>query len=129
MIDTNKRQERFKQKEKVRKRMRVEIDPNNYEFIPAKKPIDYYDNDVPQRVAIYVRVSTDDIRQTTSYELQKIYYEDFVNHHPNWTLVKIYADAADIIGLNQNPTQKGADLVLIFYFSARFEVITARIIT
>ena len=92
MIDTNKRQERFKQKEKVRKRMRVEIDPNNYEFIPAKKPIDYYDNDVPQRVAIYVRVSTDDIRQTTSYELQKIYYEDFVNHHPNWTLVKIYAD-------------------------------------
>ena len=92
MIDDEKRQERKRQKEKVRRRMRVEIDPNNYEFIPAKKPIDYYDNDVPQRVAIYVRVSTDDIRQTTSYELQKKYYEDFVNHHPNWTLVRIYAD-------------------------------------
>ena len=62
MIDDEKRQERKRQKEKVRRRMRVEIDTNNYEFIPAKKPIDYYDNDVPQRVAIYVRVSTDDIR-------------------------------------------------------------------
>jgi DNA invertase Pin-like site-specific DNA recombinase len=72
--------------------MRVEIDPDNYEFIPAKKPTDYYDNDVHQRVAIYVRVSTDDVRQTTSFELQKKYYEDFVVRHPNWTLVKIYAD-------------------------------------
>ena len=92
MIDTQKRQEKSREKERVRKRMRVEIDPDNYEFIPAKKPIDYYDNDLPQRVAIYVRVSTDDIRQTTSYELQKKYYEDFVYHHPNWSLVKIYAD-------------------------------------
>ena len=92
MIDTKKKQEKKQEKEKVRKRMRVEIDPENYEYIPAKKPIDYYDNDVPQRVAIYVRVSTDDIRQTTSYELQKKYYEDFVRRHPNWTLVKIYAD-------------------------------------
>lgn len=72
--------------------MRVEIDPDNYEFFPAKKQTDYYDNDVHQRVAIYVRVSTDDVRQTTSFELQKKYYEDFVEKHPNWTLVKIYAD-------------------------------------
>ncbi len=92
MIDTKRKQEKKQEKEKVRKRMRVEIDPEHYEYIPAKKPIDYYDNDVPQRVAIYVRVSTDDIRQTTSYELQKKYYEDFVRRHPNWTLVKIYAD-------------------------------------
>ena len=92
MIDTKKRQEKNQEKEKVRRRMRVEIDPENYEYIPAKKPIDYYDNEVPQRVAIYVRVSTDDVRQTTSYELQKKYYEDFVRRHPNWSLVKIYAD-------------------------------------
>lgn len=57
-----------------------------------KKQADYYDNDVNQRVAIYVRVSTDDVRQTTSYELQKKYYEEFVTRHPNWTLVNIYAD-------------------------------------
>lgn len=39
-----------------------------------------------------VRVSTADIHQTTSYELQKKYYEDYVVRHPNWTLEKIYAD-------------------------------------
>ena len=92
MIDTKRRQEKDQEKEKVRRRMRVEIDPDNYEYIPAKKPIAYYDNEIPQRVAIYVRVSTDDVRQTTSYELQKKYYEDFVRRHPNWSLVKIYAD-------------------------------------
>ena len=92
MIDTTKKDAKEREKEKVRRRMRTTVDPNNYEYIPAKKPIDYYDNEIEQRVAIYVRVSTDDIRQTTSYELQKKYYEDFVNRHPNWTLVNIYAD-------------------------------------
>ena len=92
MIDVQKKASKAEQKEKVRRRMRANVDPDNYEYIPAKKQTDYYDNDVPQRVGIYVRVSTDDIRQTTSYELQKKYYEDFVNRHPNWTLVDIYAD-------------------------------------
>ena len=92
MIDVRKKQQRSWEKEKVRKRMRVEVDPDNYLYIPAKKPIDFYDTELPQRIAIYVRVSTDDIRQTTSYELQQKYYEDYVSHHANWTLVKIYAD-------------------------------------
>lgn len=92
MVEEEKRLLKQLAKEKVRKRMRVEIDQNNYEYIPAKKPIDFYDNEVPQRVAVYVRVSTDDIRQTTSYELQQKYYEDYVRNHSNWTLVKIYAD-------------------------------------
>lgn len=92
MIDNEKRRNRLLQKEKVRRRVQVQIDPDNYEFFPAKKQTDYYDNDVPQRVGIYVRVSTDNVQQTTSYELQKKYYEDFVVRHPNWTLVEIYAD-------------------------------------
>lgn len=92
MIDTNKRAEKERLKERTRRRMHVEIDPENYEYIPEIKPVDYYDDDTPQRVAIYVRVSTDDVRQTTSFELQKQYYEEFVVKHPNWTLVKIYAD-------------------------------------
>lgn len=45
-----------------------------------------------KRVAVYVRVSTDDPRQTTSFEIQKNYYEDLVQKHENWTLVDIYAD-------------------------------------
>lgn len=92
MRDTETKRRKEQQKQKVKKRYNVTIDPENYLFIPAKKQTDYYDNDVNQRVAIYVRVSTDDVRQTTSYELQKKYYEEFVTRHPNWTLVKIYAD-------------------------------------
>ena len=92
MIDSEKRKQKQEQKERTIRRMHAKVDPENYEYIPAKKPIDYYDNDVEQRVGIYVRVSTDDIRQTTSYELQKKYYEDFVTRHPNWTLINIYAD-------------------------------------
>lgn len=92
MINFEQRSAKERQKEKVRRRIHVTVDPENYEYIPAKKPVDFYDNETYQRVAVYVRVSTDDIRQTTSYELQQQYYEDFVNKHPNWDLVGIYAD-------------------------------------
>ena len=99
MIDKTKRLEKEQAKAKTKKRIYVEVDPENYDYFPETRQADYYDNDVPQRVAIYVRVSTDDVRQTTSFELQKKYYEDFVIKHPHWPLVKIYADAAVIIGL------------------------------
>ena len=36
---------------------------------------------------------------TGDKELQKKYYEDFVIHHPNWILVKIYADVDTPYGL------------------------------
>ena len=92
MIDEVRQQEKRDVKEKARRRMRVEIDPDNYEYIPEKKPVDYYDIKTHQRVAVYVRVSTDDVRQTTSYELQQKYYAEFVKNHPNWELVDIYPD-------------------------------------
>ena len=84
MIDNERREERERAKDKVRRRVQVSIDEDNYEYYPAKKQIDYYDNDVHQRVAVYARVSTDSVSQTNSFELQKKYYEDFVVHHPNW---------------------------------------------
>ncbi len=43
MIDEESRIKKEAEKAKTRRRMHVEIDPDNYEFIPAKKPIDYYD--------------------------------------------------------------------------------------
>lgn len=82
MIDIKKHRAREQQREKQRKRMHVEIDPDNYIYYPEKKQIDYHDEDINLRIAIYVRVSTDDPMQTTSYELQKKYYEDFVVKHP-----------------------------------------------
>ena len=62
-----------------------------FERSVSLKEQDFYD-DAPKRVAPYVRVSTDNIQQTSSYELQKTYYEDMVKRHENWTLVDIYAD-------------------------------------
>ena len=50
------------QKEKIRERYKG-VDPNVLEVIPARKKPDFYD-DVPRRVAVYVRVSTDNINQT-----------------------------------------------------------------
>ena len=92
MIDIKKQRQKEIAKEKTRRRMNVQIDPNNYVYYPEEKQIDPFDQHAEYRVVIYVRVSTDDVKQTTSYELQKKYYEDFVVHHPNWTLVHIYAD-------------------------------------
>lgn len=77
-------------KAKIRERYKG-LNTDLAEVIPARKQQDFYDDD-PKRVGIYVRVSTDNIQQTSSYELQKNYYEDMVRRHENWTLVDIYAD-------------------------------------
>lgn len=98
----DKRKDKADQKERVRRRIKADFDRSKYQYIPEEKPADYYDDDISRRVGIYVRVSTDDIRQTTSYELQKKYYEDFVLKHPNWELVKIYADE----GISGTSTKK-----------------------
>ena len=46
MIDKSTRKQLAERKERVRRRINTKVDPENYEFIPAKKPIDYYDNDI-----------------------------------------------------------------------------------
>ena len=84
------REERERKKEKIRERYKAE-DTELLEVIPGKKKSDFYDDEF-RRVAVYVRVSTDNIQQTTSYELQKNYYEEKVSKNPNWKLVGIYAD-------------------------------------
>lgn len=99
---TDKKKEKTAEKDRVRRRINSDFDRSKYKYIPEEKPVDFYDNDVEQRVGIYVRVSTEDIRQTTSFELQRKYYEDFVNKHPNWSLVKIYADE----GISGTSTKK-----------------------
>ncbi len=116
MIGKDKGDEKDQEKEKIRKRIHAAVDRDNYEYYPGEKQTDFYDHDTPQRVAVYVRVSTDDIRQTTSYELQKKYYEDFVVRHPNWTLVKIYADDGDIF----EPSQKVLTEQAVFLIWSNF---------
>ena len=79
------------QKERIRARYKG-IDPDELDVIPAVPQENFYEDDKEKRVAVYVRVSTDDPRQTSSYELQKNHYIDVVIRHSSWKLVDIYAD-------------------------------------
>ena len=103
MNENERRQESVQQqKAKIRRRYQG-IDSEKIHVIPVtvSQP-DFDDDSAPKRVAVYARVSTGDPRQTSSYELQKNYYESQVQKHSNWTLVSIYADE----GLSGTSTQK-----------------------
>lgn len=79
------------EKERIRQKYKG-IDADKLDVIPALPAASLDDDSKMQRVAVYARVSTDDPRQTSSYELQKNHYEDVVKHHPGWKLINIYAD-------------------------------------
>ncbi len=78
-------------KAKIRERYKG-INRERLEVIPAVQKVNIFEEDVEQRVAVYVRVSTDDPNQTSSFELQKNHYSDVIDRHPGWKLVRIYAD-------------------------------------
>lgn len=79
------------QKEKIRQRYKG-INTDELVVIPAIPQANFYEDNREKRVAVYARVSTDDPRQTSSYELQKNHYQDVVSRHPGWKLIEIYAD-------------------------------------
>lgn len=91
MKENEKRLDSNQVKKKIRERYKG-IDEDLLDFIPARPQEDFFTSDSHKRVAVYARVSTDDPNQTSSYELQKNYYEDFVHKRENWELVDIYAD-------------------------------------
>lgn len=63
------------------------------EYIPPKAGYTKEeDSEKPLRVAPYCRVSTDTENQRASYETQIQAYKEYVNKHPDWVLVDIYAD-------------------------------------
>lgn len=82
--------EKEQQKLKIIERYKS-IDTSKAKDISAKEQSGFYAN-VKRRVAVYVCISTDNVEQTSSYELQKNYYEDFVVKNPNWELFGIYAE-------------------------------------
>ena len=79
------------EKEAVRERMKG-YNPDEIIVIPATPIKSVYDTKTHLRVCAYCRVSTGDIRQTTSYELQKQHYEELIAKNENWQMVGIYAD-------------------------------------
>lgn len=79
------------QKEKIRSKYKG-INQDELDIIPAIPQINFYEDKNEKRVAVYARVSTDDVRQTSSYELQKNHYMDVISKNIGWKLVDIYAD-------------------------------------
>ena len=79
------------QKNKIRARYKG-VNKDELEFIPAKPKHKLFEEAGVKRVCAYCRVSTDDPKQTSSYELQRNHYEDMIKEHPGWKLVDIFAD-------------------------------------
>ena len=106
-------------KQRIRDRYKG-VDTSELEVIPAKAVEGLGESTSIRRVAAYVRVSTDNDEQTSSYELQKNYYTEYIKAQPGWEFVGIYDDDTAIMGLIQNPVQTGVDLVPFFFLSALF---------
>jgi len=79
------------EKERIREKYKG-LNQDELECVPAKEVEDVFRAKKELRVAVYARVSTDDPRQTSSYELQKNHYMDVIQRNKNWKLVNIYAD-------------------------------------
>ena len=68
-------------------------DGKQVERMPAREDMALqHSDDVIYRVAPYCRVSTMSEMQAESFEIQQQYYNEYIAKHPNWTLVRIYAD-------------------------------------
>ena len=66
------------------------------EIIPANEMKNENGNgegDTLIRVAAYARVSTGEADQQNSYNAQIEYYKKYIKEHPEWKLVKVYADS------------------------------------
>ena len=90
-------EERNKSRDERRELVRQKIQNGNVEerqrvVFPAAERNSKADGSMIKRVAAYCRVSTDDPAQTTSYELQKKYYEEEISSKPGWVFAGIYAD-------------------------------------
>ena len=79
-------------KETIRQNYGRDRDMSKVTVIPAAPVPSLFDSHKKQRVAVYCRVSTDGIQQTTSFELQRKYYIKYVRKKPEWTLVAMYSD-------------------------------------
>lgn len=72
-------------KQKIRDRYKG-VDASELEAIPAKAVEGFGESTSVRRVAAYVRVSTDNDEQTSSYELQKNYYTEYIKAQPDGNL-------------------------------------------
>ena len=66
------REEKERRKQKIRERIQIKMEQDNYEFFPGEDSPSIKDiHERQMRVAVYARVSTDNEEQTTSIELHR----------------------------------------------------------
>ena len=68
------------------------VDPSLLEVIPATAPETVAVEDRTLNVAAYIRVSTDNDEQTSSFELQQNDFTERIQANPKWNFVGIYSD-------------------------------------
>lgn len=81
--------------EERRKRIKNKYRNKQYDVtvIEATQTVVVPNEESPKKkVCAYCRVSTDEDAQLSSYELQVQYYQEYINSHPDWELVDVYAD-------------------------------------
>lgn len=73
---------------------KTEVLQRKIEVIPPRKKFTVQKDEavVKKKVAAYCRVSTDSDEQELSFETQCQYYRNYINEHPNYILVDVYAD-------------------------------------
>lgn len=59
------------------------------------------------RVAAYARVSTEQDNQQNSLNVQKVYFEKFINENPKWEFKGLYTDK----GISELSTKKRENLI------------------
>ena len=91
MISSEKQAEASQRKQKIRERYKG-IDPSELEVIPAKESEDLSVTQRVLKVAAYVRVSTENDEQTSSFELQSNEFTEQIQGNPNWEFAGIYSD-------------------------------------
>lgn len=78
---------REQKRERVRNRVRNAHVSEGYQYFPAKEENSTVRWDDYLRVGIYVRVSSSDPSQTSSFELQQKYYDEFVSKQDRKSVV------------------------------------------
>ena len=74
-------------KQKIRNRYKG-VDPSELEVIPAIATDEVALEQRKLKVAAYVRVSTENDEQTSSYELQVNDFTDRIENNPNWEVTE-----------------------------------------
>ena len=78
-------------KQRIRNRYKG-VDPSRLEVIPAIASDEIALDKRKLKVAAYVRVSTENDEQTSSYELQVNDFTERIKSNPNWEFAGIYSD-------------------------------------